>query len=185
METAFNRSPQNRIQSEKAVENSGAWRLMSFMLFVFVVFLLSYAGLSFGYSKFLEAQTEKVKAEISSLADLVSKDEQNAFLKFQFQLINLKDLLASHKTTSKFFSLIEANTNRNVQYRNLDINTHDGRMTLRGVAPSYAILAEQLAAYDRMTELESYHVTNSQVAENGFVNFNATLLFKPTVFLSP
>lgn len=185
MESSFNNSGANRIQAEKIAESGGTWRLMSFMLFVLGVFLLSYVGLTFGYGKFLEAQTEKVKAEISSLADLVSKDEQDSFLTFQYQLINLKNLLATHKLSSSFFTALEANTNRSVQYKSLDLDVTDRRVTIRGVAPSYAVLAEQLAAYDRAADITRYQVTNSQAAENGFVNFNVTLFLAPTTFASP
>ncbi len=185
MASTFNGSVSNRIQAEKIAESGGAWRLMSFMFFVLAVFLLSYVGLTLGYGKFLEAQIEEVKGEISSLADLVSKEDQDSFLKFQFQLINLKNLLRNHRVSSKFFTLLEANTNRNVQYRSINLDVADTRITIRGVAPSYAVLAEQLAAYDRMAEVTRYQITNSQAAENGLVNFDVTLFFTPTIFASP
>ena len=165
-------------------ESGGAWRLMSFMLFVFAVFLLSYVGLTFGYGKFLEAQIDEVKGEISSLADLVSKEDQDSFLKFQFQLINLQSLLAAHTLSARFFSILEANTNRHVRYQNPGLDVRDGRATIRGIAPSFAVLAEQLAAYDRLPEIARYQVTNSQAAENGLVTFNVTLFFSPTIFAS-
>ena len=114
--------------------------------------------------------------------NLIPKEDQDTFLKFQFQLINLKTLLQKHRLNSKFFSVLETNANRSVQYRSLDLNVLAGRVTIGGIAPSYSVLAEQLAAYDRMSEVLRYQISSARAAENGIIDFNVTLFLNPTVF---
>ncbi len=170
-----------RVSQEKSVESGGAWRLMSFMLFVFLVFLASYLGLTFGYGKYLDAQISGVNRNLDALASRVGAGDQDAFLKFQFQLLNLRTLLASHVAVSRIFPVLEANTNVRVQLTGLDINIPELRVDIRGLAQSYGVLSEQLLAYDRLPQVLRYQLMNAQVAEGGRVSFTATVFFKESV----
>ena len=154
------------------------------MLFVFLVFLGSYLGLTFGWQNFLKAQIETADTELQGLASQVSDEDQKAFLQFQFQLLNLKTLLTDHVVASKMFPLIEANTNQKVQYTGFAMNVADARVDVKGTAQSYAVLAEQLLAYERMPQVLRYQVTNSQAGEGGRVNFGAVLFFDKALLKS-
>jgi len=167
---------------KEAVAPTGAWRLLSFMVFVFLVLLLSYFGLVFGYKNFVLAQIEKKEQELAALAEQVPKAEQDEFLKFQYQIINLKNLLNNHTAATKILPFLEANTNTQVSYAGLDLNVTEARASMQGSAQSYEVLAEQLAAYGRAPEIVRYKMNSAKLGEGGRVQFDITLFFKPEVF---
>lgn len=171
-----------RLSEEKVPAGGGAWRLLLFMAFVLGVFLLSYLGLVFGYKAYVKAQIEKRDQEIDSLAAQVPKEEQDEFLKFQFQLANLQNILNKHVVVSKLLPLIEANTNSQVFYTSLDVNTFESRVDLEATAVSFDVVAQQLSAYQRLPEVLRYQMTNARKIEGGRVSFDLTLFLSPKVF---
>jgi len=172
----------NRFKKEKPMETGGAWRLMFFMLFVFLVFVFSYLGLTLGYKNYLEGQIANTTQAIDALAARVSADEQTEFLQFQYQLINLRDLIRGHVLASRLFPIFENNTNQRVQYSGLELDIPDSRLDLDGSAASYAVIAEQLLAYERMPGVLQYRLLNSELSEGGRIDFSVSLFFNPQTF---
>jgi hypothetical protein len=170
------------ISREKIAASRGAWRLLLFMLFVFLVFLVSYLGLALGYKPFLKAQIKSTDEEIQQFASQISKEQQDEFLTFQYQLVNLKTLLAKHIAASRVAPLIEANTNQGVFYTSYQLNVNDARITVALSAKSYEVLAQQLLAYERMPGVVRYQITGSQLATGGRVTANVSLFLNPSAF---
>jgi hypothetical protein len=160
---------------EPASVTGGAWRLLSFTVFLFALVLVSYLGLEFGYRNFLRARIADREAALAALAEQVSKGDQDTFLRFQFELENLSSLLKNHVLSSKLFPLLEANTNARVSLRSLDLSVEERRLILEGTAESYQVVAEQLEAFDRLKEVERYELGPVTPAEKGRVNWSATL----------
>ena len=160
----------------------GAWRLMFFMLFVFLVLLLSYFGLVLGYKKYIAAQIQEKDQELTELASQVPKGEQEEFLKFQFQLINLENIINKHILASKALPLLETNTNPQVYYSNADINVEEARIKLQAVALSYEILSQQIQAYQKMPEVIRYQMNSVRRSDDGRVQFDISLFLKPETF---
>lgn len=168
-----------------ALENpagGGAWRLVSFMAFVFLIFVFSWLGLIFGYKPFVNAQIAKKEAVLNELAGQLPKDRQDQFLKFEYQIIALQNILNKHLAVTKIFPVLEANTNQAVLYKNMDLDVTTGKVNLRAVAQSYDVMAQQLAAYQRLTNLSKYQISNTRLSDGGRVQFEATLFFKPEIF---
>ena len=173
----------SRVSREQTPASGGAWRLLLFMLFVLAVFLFSYLGLEFGYRRFLATQIERRETELTELAERVPREQQDEFLKFEFQLINLQKLLTRHVAASKALALLEANTHQRVSLRNLDLSVAERRINLQAVAESYGALTQQLAAYQRaVPSIARYQVSNVKASEGGRVVFDATLFLDPKVF---
>ncbi len=164
------------------VISGSAWRLVSFMSFVFLVFLFSYLGLVFGYTPFVKAQISKKETALSDLAAQVPKDQQEQFLKFEYQIIALQNILNKHVAATKIFPVLEANTNQGVFYKNMDLDVATSKVNLHAVAQSYDVLAQQLAAYQRLTSVAKYQVSNAKLGDGGRVEFQATLFLKPDIF---
>ncbi len=175
---------QSRLNQERSPGAGVAWRLLLFLLFVFGVFFLSYFGLAFGYKAFIASQIEKRDADLEALAGEVSQGQQDQYLAFQFQLINLKTLLARHVAPSKIFSLLEQNTNQRAYYRGIDLSVAENRVRVQLVAQSYEVLAQQLATYERMPGVMRYQLDGSQLAEGGRVSAGVVLFFDPKFFKS-
>lgn len=163
-------------------EGAGGWRLVSFMTFVFAVFLASYFGLAFGYKSFVNGQIEDLDKEIADLAAQVPKEAQDEFLKFQFQLTNLKKLLNNHAVISRGIALVEANTHTQVFYSNADFDLKNGKITLRGTAASYEVLAQQLSAIQKMPEVSAFDIGTIQLVEGNRINFSVNLKINKNVF---
>lgn len=174
----------NNNAGREPAETSGAWRLMMFMFFVGAVFLFAYLGLIFGYKPYVSAQIAKREKALEDLAAQVPKAEQDEFLKFQYQLIELKNLLAKHAAAAKLMPLLEANTNQDVFYRSLDLDVNTAKVSLRGAARSYDALAQQLAAFERSNDITRYQIGRVNLGEGGRVEFDASLFFNPAFFQS-
>ncbi len=172
-----------RLEKE-GLETRGAWRLLIFMAFVFLVFLVAYFGLIFGYQNYVEAQIAKFESELTDLAAQVPEVEQEEFIKFEFQLINLKKLLDNHVAASKILPLIEGATGAKVYYTKMGVNVREGRVNLAAVADSYETLASQLEAFSRMTEVSRFQMSNASTGADGKVQFDILLFLKPEVFKS-
>jgi hypothetical protein len=157
------------------------WRLFIFSLMLFSFTVLGYFGLRFGYSTYLETQLRLVEGRISDLARQIPKEQQDAYLGFYSQTVNLQTLLSKHILASKIFPLLEANTNQGVFYARFDLNVAEKKLSVDGFARSYEILAQQLEAYRRLASLENSTVSESKLAD-GRVSFRATLNLKPEIF---
>ncbi len=180
--TELNTISRRNSSSAENVISGGAWRLVSFMSFVFLVFLFSYLGLVFGYTPFIKAQISKKETALSDLAGQVPKDRQEQFLKFEYQIIALQNILNKHVTATKIFPVLEANTNQGVFYKNMDLDVATSKVSLRAVAQSYDVMAQQLAAYQRLTDVAQYQINNAKLGDGGRVEFDATLFLKPDIF---
>jgi len=185
MNSPFLQRRQNPGLSKEKQPPQGAWKLMIFMVGVLIVFLITYFGLKFGYKTYLEAQINKIDAEIVNLSAEIPQEEQAQFLQFQYQLINLRNLLRDHVMSTRIFPLVEANTNQGVYYQTMNLEVGDKRITLRGVAQNYDRLAEQLEAYSRMPGVVRYQISNSTLSEKNQVNFDATLFLDPLILKTP
>lgn len=152
-------------------------------MIAFVIFLaaiLSYFGIIFGYQPFLESGIREKDGEISKLADSVSKQEQEKFIQFYSQLVNLKVLLDNHANASKAFPFLERVTHQKVFYQNATLKVPERELELEGAAESYLALAEQLESFARSSEVERYLLTQSQLKEN-LAQFKVVLKLKDTV----
>lgn len=155
-------------------------RLLTFAFLFFLIAILGYLGLEFGYKAFLNSRIEETEQQVQQLTTTVSKEDQDKFVVFYSQLVNFKKILDSHVSASKLFGLLERITNQKVFYNNLDLRVVNRDLILEGVASSYAVLSEQLAGFDREPSVESYTLNQSQFSE-GRVQFRAALKLKESV----
>jgi len=172
----------NQMGRETISSQAGAWRLLTFMIFVFSVFLISYFGLIFGYKTFVVSQIDKKDKKIAELAAEIPSEQQEDFLEFQFQLINLQNILREHIMASKFFPLLEANIHSQVSLANIDLNIEESQAVIEGVAVSYEALSEQLKAFGNIPEILSYKINGSNLTEDNKIRFDTTLTLSPKLF---
>lgn len=157
------------------------WRLLLFSLIIFGVLLAAYLGLILGYKTYLNSQIENKDQEIAALAQEVSQEEQQALLRFYGQLANLQAVLKNHVLISQLFPFIQANTNQQVTYTNLNLAADERRLSIDGVARSYDVLAQQLEAFKQAPEVERFLI-NQADSKNNVVNFRVVLFLKPEIF---
>lgn len=157
------------------------WRFFLFSLLVFLTTLIVYAGLSFGYKPFLTAQIEEQEAAIAQLSRTIPKKQQEDFVTFYSQLVNLQTLLKNHVFVSKIFPFLQNNTNRFVYYTLIDLRLGERRLGLEGVAANYGVFSQQLQAFTVAPEVESLIVNESSALEGG-VKFRLSLILGRSLF---
>ncbi|MBI2592962.1 MAG: hypothetical protein HYW37_02325 [Candidatus Colwellbacteria bacterium] len=157
------------------------WRLMITMFVVFLIALLVYLGLVFGYKPFLNSSLAGVQSELDSVSAGFSSEKRENFVNFYSQLTNLQKLLVNHKVASKVFSFLELKTAKDVSYTGIDLSVPDRTLTLEGVTRSFESLAAQLTLYDEAKEVR--RVTLDSSKSNGTsAQFKVKLLLAPEVF---
>lgn len=178
----YNRNIENLMPSE----NGGAnwpWKIFIFTIIIFGTVLGSYFGLILGYRPYLDSRIAAVQGDIDALSASVSLEDQQKFLKFYSQIVNLRGLLASHIAVDNFLAFLEKNTNKRVNYEIAALDIKHRELTLEGVTDSFATLSEQLVAIGQAPEVASYTLNQSQLTA-GKTRFRSVLTLKPEVFKS-
>ena len=157
-----------------------ARRLLTFGSTLFIVAIVVYLGLNFGYRSYLRSAITVQDDALNQLAAEVPVDEQEELVKFYNQLGNLKSILDKHVINSKILPFLDRNTNKKVRYFRLDFEVAQRTINLDGVAESFDILTQQLEAYRRAPEVERFVLNVAQDSERG-VLFAASLVIKPTL----
>lgn len=157
------------------------WRLMITMFIIFLIALLIYFGLVFGYKPFLNNSLAGVESELQSVSAQFSSEKKENFISFYSQLTNLQKLLANHKVASKAFSSLELMTAKDVTYTGINLSVPDRTIAIEGVTNSFGSLAVQLALYDQAKEVRKVTLDSSK-SNGAIVQFKVKLLLTPEVF---
>ena len=176
MPQQFVQNPLEQFEPEK-LSIGWPWRFFSVSLIIFSATLLLYLGLFFGYKPFLNSSIKEKDGEISDLSQTVNAQDQEQFIKFYSQLVNLKILLGNHLISSKVFPILEQMTNQKIFYKSANLKIPEQELELDGVAESYGVLSEQLEAFNKSEAVERLILGQSQVGDGG-VQFRATLKLK-------
>ena len=159
-----------------------SWRPMYIGAVALGLVIISYTGLKFGYMPYLERSIEALDTELKSLEGQVTLDEQEEFLIFYSQLLNLEKLLKNHIRPSGILEIIEASTLPQVYYRSLDFTLEDRAIKLEGVALDYNTVAQQLVLFNRTNEIAGALLRDAN-REKEFVVFNMDLTLKPEAII--
>ena len=157
------------------------WRFLIFSFLVALASLVVYFGLSVGYKNFLQTRIVQLDEDIDELSQSIPEKQQEDLTNFYSQLANLQNILNRHIFSSNIFSLLEKNTNRLVFYDLADLKLSDRKLVLEGVAASYQVFAQQLEAFNRLSEVVRVVVNESHL-ESGRVSFRLFLILNENVF---
>ncbi|MFH0712535.1 MAG: hypothetical protein V2A55_01625 [Candidatus Jorgensenbacteria bacterium] len=161
------------------------WRLFifSFTLFVFTIFV--FFGLKFGYTAYIEKRAENLDRKIENLTQQISQEDQQNFIIFYSQLVNLEKVLNRHGFTANTFGFLEENTLGNVYYSNAQFFSLENSLRLTGIAASNKTLVDQLSLFDGKKEVSRVNLNQMSAAESGGVAFDVTISFKEEFFKNP
>ncbi|PIP46673.1 MAG: hypothetical protein COX15_00010 [Candidatus Colwellbacteria bacterium CG23_combo_of_CG06-09_8_20_14_all_42_19] len=153
------------------------WRMLIFTVVIFLIALLSYLGLAFGYKPYLQSSIAEVESELNSLSLQVESESQKKFIQFYSQVANLKTILNKHVAASKLFPLLEAQTHQKVVYSSVNVLVQEKTLKIEGLAESYEVLAAQLALYGQAPWVEKVILDNSSLADKK-IKFSARIIIK-------
>lgn len=171
-----------RLEQEAPQQIGFLWSLLRFLFIVLLILMVGFVGLRFGYTPFLKSQIKKQEAAITELTTRIPQSEQDNLLKFYFQLADLEKLLRNHVMTSKVFALLESRTNQRAYFTSLSLDVGEKKLALEGIAPSYEVVAQQLASFEAASDVASAALTEAQTEREGRVRFGITLVLAPRVF---
>jgi len=178
----YSQNVSDQIMKSDGMGSGLPWRLLAFSIFFFLLSLLVYFALSFGYANYLNNQILNTEEETKALTQKISTDAQNKFIDVYSRLFNFKNLLAGHIYSTKAFPLLEKITSPFVFYNNIELNIDEKRIVLSGIATSFEALSRQLKLYDdEKSMIEAYILNQSRIVEDQ-VNFRVTLILSPKLF---
>ncbi|OGZ02390.1 MAG: hypothetical protein A2430_00515 [Candidatus Liptonbacteria bacterium RIFOXYC1_FULL_36_8] len=182
---AFNQTELEKLALGKTRSGSAGvmWRLLVFSLMIFLVMVISYIALNFGYKNILISQISKTETETESLAGGVSDAKRVAMIDFYSRLSNLRGLLKNHIYSSEFISLLESRINKNVSFNKATVLIDDGEVKLTGTARSFGNLAEQMEAFKTTEGVSSVVLDSAQAGEDGKVVFSLKFNLKKAQLL--
>ncbi len=159
------------------------WRILLTGFLVFVLSLFVYVGLHFGYGPYLESQAQDLDNQIQALGERVSAEEQERFLNFYSQLMNLKRVLSEHYLTSNFFTFLEKNTVEKVYFNSVSLNASQGTASLQGGAADLQSLAEQILVFEKSPQVVSVSLdTIYYTFGSKGLSFSLSLVVKKDLF---
>lgn len=159
-----------------------AWQFLMFGSAVFFIALLVYVGLVFGYKPFLSSQLKKTQDKIQAFGQQIPVEEQAKIVNFYSQIVNLKSLIEKHVFTSLLFEWLEKNTQGNVYFEKMDLNTVNSRAILNGVAKNIEDVTQQIAIFESRPEVERVGVGTVNFSAGAW-RFGTTLYFSRGYFL--
>lgn len=158
-----------------------SWHMFTFLLIVFVVTVLGYFGLEFGYKRFLNSQIKELDAQIAiSTSGREAEGEKN-LVDFYSRVSNVKSLMEAHPIASKVFAFLESATNVKVVYNSVGFSTSQREITLDGAAASRSVLASQLLAYESYDGVSKVQL-QSDTQSGSAVKFRARIILDPKFF---
>lgn len=161
------------------------WRLFIFSLVLFLLSVLIYFGMKFGYETYLNKQSANLDGQLEALSNSVSQKDQQQFIGFYSQLVNLKAILGQHVFAGNVFPFLEQNTLPQVSYTDAKFAVKDDMLTLMGQTASLQTLAEQMAEFEQSSQLQSATLLATNFNQNGSVGFTIELAFSPTYLSTP
>ena len=151
------------------------WRLIFIPASILLFTVLIYAGLTFGYGPYLDSRIQEVEDEISQLATSVPKEDQEQFVRFYSQLINLESILKNHILVSKFFPFLEQITHQKVYYASASLKVPERSVKLTGFADNLTVLSEQLEIFSQSEEVDLYTLEGGIEESKDLISFRVTL----------
>ncbi|MDE2000953.1 MAG: hypothetical protein KGI60_00095 [Patescibacteria group bacterium] len=180
MPQQFVQNPMNQFESER-LPVGWPWRFFMVSFVIFLVSILGYVGLAFGYEPFLNTKVASLDQNITQGAAEVSSTQQQQFIQVYSQIVNLKSLVGDHVFSSNVLFLLQSVTYPQIYYTHADLKTAERTLTLDGVAPTFDILSQQLAVFSQTSAVTGYTLDQSQL-NNNQVQFRVTLKLAPSVF---
>lgn len=151
---------------------------------LFIVMIVVYAGLAFGYQTYLRRSVAALKDKRDAVSASVPAEAQAETAAFYSQLVNLRTLLGAHSRVSPAFALVERSASPNAYFTRMNVNVATNEMTLTGAARTLKDIADQAALIERQPEVSRASFNNAGAGTSGIWQFTMTVFLKPDVLRS-
>ncbi len=158
------------------------WKILVFAVVVFLFTLFVFFGVKFGYSNFLDSREKTLDQRIDQLAAVVSQEDQQEFISFYSQLVNLKEVFSRHAGGSEALSILERHTIPSVYYASAKILPKERKVEVSGRASSLDSFIEQMYVFDNSPDFRERVTVTQMGFDQGRVVFSALLFPREEVF---
>jgi hypothetical protein len=176
---AFPTAEVEKYITSPAAQKSPGWlgQLLFFGVTIFSVSLVLWAGLKFGYERYLTGQIDTLNTEIQKFNQQISSDDRNRIITFYSQLQNLKNLIANHALLTPMLSWLEGATLPQVTFTRLNYTPDTMQLGLNGVAKTAADLTAQLKLFENSPNVSQVSFSNITTNASATWAFDFTILF--------
>ncbi len=163
------------------------WRLLVFSIVLFAFSILIYFGMNIGYESYLNSKASGLDSQLNQLSNSVSQKDQQQFVGFYSQIVNLKTVLGQHIFSENIFPFLEKNTIPQVFYTEAKFDGTSNGLEIDGEAASLQVLAQQLAQFEKAPELQTAILksTNFNQNQSGAIDFVISLTFQADFLSKP
>jgi hypothetical protein len=168
----------------ETVATGWPWRLLASSVIIFILAIFVYAGLRFGYGPYLDRQIVSLDTSLASLSQSVAAAEQERFVNFYSQIVNVKTVLGKHAFASNALTFLERATTGPVYYTSAELDTNATELKLRGVTTSFDALAGQIAVFEQTKGVARVTLTDVKFTSTG-VTFTLSVIFTSDFFKEP
>jgi len=168
---------------QKKRGNTGLFVFVSFIIFVLSI---ASSGGVYWYRGFMTGIVE----DKNELLERASENFQPAFVdelkRLDTRLVSSQDVLSRHTAFSEFFSVLEENTLKNVQFTSFEYTSSDTdkktiSIMLDGVATSYSSVALQADAFGKNKYIKNPIFSGLNLDEQGYVGFSVSAELDPSL----
>lgn len=131
-------------------QSPGGYRqLLMLSATLFLLALVVYFGLRFGYKPYLDSSVAKLDEQIQKFGQEIPKDEQEKIGAFYSQLVNLRALLAARVVGTPAFEVLEHTTLPDVYYTKASLNALNSELALTGIAKTLESVSAQAGVLEK------------------------------------
>ena len=152
----------------------GPWRILIISIVLFVVSIVVFVGIEFGYIPYLINESESLDSELASLNQTFRGEAQEDVFNLFSQIYNVQALFNQEASLSSIPEFLEGITHASITLQEARVNFKDGNIALQGVAPSYDILVSQLNILGSEESIKSVVLERSEASQEG-INFTINL----------
>lgn len=155
-----------------------------FALAILGILTLTWGGLFF-YKNFLNDKIEEIKNQMLALNEEEKslENEKREIVTINNQLNNLGGLLDNHFYWSQLFSELEKTTLIQVSFSDFSADVNKNQIAMKGLAPTYGALAQQIASFKKHPDVNNVAVSNISLGGQGIsfaidIKFDKRMLMK-------
>ena len=174
----------NRLSEERPAEAGWSSGLLGFSIGLFVVVVVLYAGMRFGYEPYVNSQISSVEGELSRVSQSVSPDKTTSLIAFYSQVSHVRSLVQSHVSFSRFLDWLSKHTEANAYYTALSFSSAN-QVSLTILAKTESDMNQQIAVFESDPDVASVNVSNISIASvSGYWQASLVLIMKPGIFMA-
>lgn len=167
------------IHAKEAQEVTWFSTMVGWGFFVLVLSIGFYAGIEFYYLPTVKNDTASITANMNQLFQKeIPRDQRDAVMQAYSQVLNIKELLASHTYLSRTLMWVEHNTQKNISIDTMTVSLERNTIELTGKGPDKTNIAEQVVAFESADGVKSVSLTDAQF-QTVPASFHMTIYLKP------